>query len=49
MVEAIIVILFPHVARGRPQLVSASSRPALRSGVRVPEHMGPPRECACVL
>ena len=35
MVEAILVFLFPHFAGGRPQLVSASGRPELRSGVRL--------------
>ena len=33
MAEAILAI--PLVARGRPQLVSASGRPELRSGVRL--------------
>ena len=34
-VEAILVFLFPHVAHRRPQLVSASDRPELGSGVRL--------------
>ena len=29
MVEAVLVILFEQVARGRPQLVAASGRPEL--------------------
>ena len=47
MVEAVLVILFSLVARGRPQLVSASRRPELRSGVRLLARLGPPRECGC--
>ena len=35
MVEAILVILFLHCARGRPQLVIASRRSELCSGVRL--------------
>ena len=35
MVESIPVILFPHVAHGRPQLVPSSVRPELGCGVRL--------------
>ena len=42
--EAILVMLFLHVARGRPQIVSASGRPELRSGVRLFARLGPPQE-----
>ena len=35
MVEALPVILFPHVAHGRPQFVPSSVRPELRCGVRL--------------
>ena len=44
MVEALLVILLPLVARGGPQLVSASGRPELRSGVRLSARLGPPQE-----
>ena len=47
MVEAILVFQFPHVARGRPQLVPGSSSSELRSGVRLRARLGPPRECGC--
>ena len=39
--------LFPHVARGRPEIVSASGRPDLWSGDRLLARLGPPRECGC--
>ena len=47
MEEAIQVIFFPLVARGRPQLVSASRHPELWSGVRLLALLGPPGECVC--
>ena len=43
VVEAILVILFPLVAHGRPHLVPASRRPKLWSGVRVLARLGPPK------
>ena len=45
MVEAVLVILFPHVGRGRSHLMSASGSPELRSGVRLLARLGPPKEC----
>ena len=47
MVEAILVISFPLVARHHPQLVPASRCPERRSGVRLLVRLGPPRECGC--
>ena len=44
MIEALLVTLLPLVARGGPQLVSASGRPELRSGVRLFARLGPPQE-----
>ena len=42
-------LAIPLVARGRPQPVSASSRPELRSGVRLLAFLGPPRQWLSVL
>ena len=47
MVEAILVSLFPLVAHGDPQLVSASGHPEPWSGVQVLERLEQPRECDC--
>ena len=44
--EAILVNVFTHVARGRPQFVPASGHPELRSGVRLLARLGP-TECGC--
>ena len=48
MIEAILLFPFPLVSRRRPQLVSASGRPKLRSGVRLLARLGPPRGCGCL-
>ena len=47
MVEAVLVFLFLHFARGRPQLVFASVLPELSTDVRLLVRLGPPRECGC--
>ena len=47
MVEAILVSLFPLVAHGRPQLVSASHHPELGSGDRSLARLEQPRGCGC--
>ena len=47
MVEAILVSLFPLVACGQTQLLSASSHPELRSGDRLLARLGQPREYGC--
>ena len=47
LVEAILDNLFPLVAHGRQQLVSASGRPELQSGVRLLARLSQPRESGC--
>ena len=42
MVDAVLVILFPHVARGRPWPCLLPGRPEPRSGVRFLARLGPP-------
>ena len=43
------VILFPRVARGHPQLVSASGHPEHGSGERLLARLGQQKECGCRL
>ena len=44
MVEAVLVILFPLVADGRPHLVSASGHSELGSGDRLLARLGEPKD-----
>ena len=41
-----LVSLFPLVAHGRPQLMTASGHPELESGVRLLARLGQPRKCS---
>ena len=48
MVETILVNLFPLVAHGRPQFVSAAGHPELGSGDRLLARLEQPSECGCL-